>query len=236
MKNPKLELLNKIYLYILKKIYQIVPNDPNLIKVSYTTKSKDNMIKQIDGNPIPLNPILNIDEIDFDEPLYIYLLPRIIYKNENIFHASVFNNVYNKIIVPEYSATNSVNFTYDSSIFNSKSSKYNPFALPIGIIYVTNNPYKQVPELFDVRVRGGGVVNTVSNTELEQVIPEVLSHWDVYPPAGEAYAKGGYVIIRIPDSIKDHFIDSSEIYQIISNNLTAGVAYELQDMDGNSWN
>lgn len=214
----------------------IVPNDSNLIKVSYTTKSKDNMIKQIDGNPIPLNPILNIDEIDFDEPLYIYLLPRIIYKNGNIPDINLYNNVYNRFEVTEYTNNSSVNFTYDSSMFDSNSSKYNPFALAIGIVYVTNNPYRQVPELFDIRVRGGGVVNTVSNTELQQSIPEVLSHWDVYPPSGEAYAKGGYVIIRIPESVKNHFIDSKEIYQIISNNLTAGVAYELQDMNGNSWN
>ena len=69
-----------------------------------------------------------------------------------------------------------------------------------------------------------------------EAIPEVLSFWDVYSPSGKAYNKGGYVIIRIPKEVKDYFVDQKEIYNIISNNLTAGIAYELQDMDGNSWN
>jgi len=66
-------------------------------------------------------------------------------------------------------------------------------------------------------------------------VPTILSHWDVYPPEGAAYTKGGYVVIRIPEEVKNNFIDPEEIYQIIESNLTAGVAYELQNMNGEPW-
>ena len=43
-------------------------------------------------------------------------------------------------------------------------------------------------------------------------------------------------LVKPPKEIKENFLDEKEIYQIISNNLTAGVVYDLQDMDGNTWN
>ena len=51
----------------------------------------------------------------------------------------------------------------------------------------------------------------------------------------EAYARGGYVVIRMPESVKDNFVDETEIYNIIKNNLTAGIVVELQDRNGNPW-
>jgi peptidoglycan hydrolase-like protein with peptidoglycan-binding domain len=215
----------------------IVPSGSSLIKVSYVSASKYNLVKQVNGNPIPLNPLLNSDIIDFDQPLYVYLMPKVIYKNNTSNSGSNNYSVSSdKLRVSDYIYTSVLNFTYDERIFDSRSSIFDPFALPIAIVYVTSNPYKQVPDLTDVRLRGGGVTGDRPNSELQDSISGVLSHWDVYPPSGEAYTKGGYVIIRIPKEVKDNFLDEKEIYQIISNNLTAGIAYELQDMDGNSWN
>lgn len=212
---------------------RVVPSSKNLIKVSYVTSDKNQLLRQINGNPIPLNPLLNNGLIQFDKPLYIYLMPKDIYKYSEYAATGIGTNSWVK--VPEYSSKSILNFTYDTSIFDSRSEKYDPFALPIAIIHITNNPYRQEPTLTDIRVRGGGVKVDVSNSELEQKNSNVLSYWDVYPPMGEAYAKGGFVIIRIPKEVKDHFLNEKEIYDIISNNLTAGVVYELQDMDGNSW-
>jgi peptidoglycan hydrolase-like protein with peptidoglycan-binding domain len=217
----------------------IVPSNPDLIKVSYVAKDNFSQLKQIGGNPIPLNPLLNKNSIDFDSPLYIYLMPKAIFKKVSgtiSNSGEIIPSSASYALVTEYSNSNQINFTYDKTIFDSRSIYYEPFALPIAIIQVINNPYKDKPTLTDVRLRGGGVVNDKTILELEEEANEVLSYWDVYPPMGEAYTKGGYVIIRIPESVKDHFLDEKEIYQIISNNLTAGIAYELQDMDGNSWN
>jgi peptidoglycan hydrolase-like protein with peptidoglycan-binding domain len=216
----------------------IIPQDPELIKVNYTTVNKDVLLNHINGVPIPLNPVLNSNNVYYNQPLYIYILPKNIYKKENIQ-----NNTNNLIKIDDYSflreliGNNSpVQFTYDSSIFDNRSSQYDPFALPIATIYVTNNPYSVAPDTVDLRLKGGGIAVDKTNYELMEAIPEVLSFWDVYSPSGKAYNKGGYVIIRIPKEVKDYFVDQKEIYNIISNNLTAGIAYELQDMDGNSWN
>ena len=212
----------------------VVPSSNSLIKVSYTTASKNVYLRQVNGTPIPLNPILNSDTISFDKPLFIYLMPKMVYKDIN-YHTSLYGIKKNLAPVTEYSYLSSVNFTYDSRIFDNRSSKYDPFALPIAIMYVSNNPYKQDPQLFDIRLRGGGVTVNKDISTLQQSIPDVLSYWDVYPPLGKSYSKGGYVVIRVPEIIKDYFLDKKEIYQIISNNLTAGIVYELQDMSGNPW-
>lgn len=208
---------------------RIVPSDSSLIKVSYTTENKDVLLRQIDSDPVPLNPVLNKGSIQYDRPMYVYILPTKIYKKQN----SDLNN--NLVRVSEYENSNSINYTYDSEIFNENSSKYNPIALQIGIVYVYRNPYKQRTTLQDLRLRGGGVASDVSIDKLKESIPTVLSHWDVYPPEGMAYNKGGYVIIRMPEEVKNNFVDPSEVYQIIENNLTAGVVYELQDMQGRTW-
>jgi len=106
----------------------------------------------------------------------------------------------------------------------------------ISIIYVTKDPNKENPKLSDLRLRGGGVKASIENSEIIENIDEILSYWDTYPAQGDAYSRGGYVIIRIPEEVKDNFIDEKEIYSIIQNNLTAGVVFDLQDMSGEDWN
>jgi len=209
----------------------MIPQDSQLVKVNYTTVNRDILLNHINGVPIPLNPVLNSNNIYYNQPLYIYVLPKNIYKKQNIQ-----NNTNNLIKIDDYLYDSAINFTYDTAIFDNRSSEYDPFALPIATIYVTNNPYSVAPETVDLRLKGGGITVDKTNYELLEAIPEVLSFWDVYSPSGKAYNKGGYVIIRIPKEVKDYFVDQKEIYNIISNNLTAGIAYELQDMDGNSWN
>jgi hypothetical protein len=99
--------------------------------------------------------------------------------------------------------------------------------------------------LQDLRIRGGGIKsekfnssNTYSNIGIYQIIKDVkeaISFWDVYPPMRQSYPKGGFIIIRLPREVINNFEIEEEIYSIIERNLTAGVAYQLQDMDGNDW-
>ena len=211
----------------------LVPSSNSLIKVSYTTENKNILLRQVDGNPIPLNPLLNADVIEFDKPLYIYITPKNIYK-KTYTNANSLPVQYTEVLDHDYAQ--SINFTYDPTIFDILSINYDPFALMIAIIYVTNNPNRENPELSDLRLRGGGVKASIQNSEIIENIDEILSYWDTYPPQGHAYSRGGYVIIRIPEEVKDNFIDEKEIYSIIQNNLTAGVVFDLQDMSGEDWN
>jgi hypothetical protein len=218
----------------------IIPSDSELIYVDYTTVSNGIPIKQVNGNKIPTNPFLNRDIIEPDKSLYIYLKPsKVEYKN-------VSENNHSWQHVQEYEYGSSVNFTYDNSIFNKYDSvNYDPFALPIAVIHVINKFEGKEIELQDMRIKGGGVKSTeISSSgeygnlgivKLLSDVKESLSFWDVYPPLQQAYPKGGFVIIKIPRDVLDNFQDPAEIYSIIERNLTAGVAYVLQDMDGNDW-
>jgi hypothetical protein len=103
------------------------------------------------------------------------------------------------------------------------------------MVYVYNNPYRKTTQVADLRLRGGGLINDINIVELQDTINDVQSLWDIYPPQGTTYPKGGYVIVKIPQEVKDNFVQIEEIDRIVQNNLTAGVVYEIQDMNGNAW-
>jgi peptidoglycan hydrolase-like protein with peptidoglycan-binding domain len=207
---------------------RFVPDKESDIKISYVAKNSDIQIYQVNGEEIPLNPLLNKDTIQVEKPLYIYLLPTKIEKRTNI--NSTFSE-YSK--VTEYSNSYPVNFTYDKDIFNPTSNKYNPFALMIGIVIYSRS---QIPvDVFDTRLKGGGISYQYDTKEAFEYDSDTISYWDMYPSYGMAYPKGGYVIIKLPKEVKENFLNITEIYDIVYRNLTAGVSFEIQDMDGNSF-
>jgi hypothetical protein len=218
----------------------IIPSDPKNIYVDYTCKNNGIPLKQIAGNPVPLNPFLNKDIVEYDKSLYVYINPKTIQYETVGLGGSVWTDV------PEYTSLNPIDFTYDTRVFNQYlSSFYDPFALPIATISYANAFFSKDVNIQDLRIRGGGVksaesvadgnYSSLSIPTITKQVPEAISFWDVYPALQESYPKGGFVIIKIPKETKDNFQDPSEIYSIIERNLTAGIAYRLQDMDGNDW-
>jgi len=210
-------------------ISNIVPTNDALIKVSYVVKKSSLNLLQINGNPVPLNPVLNKNIINFNKPLYIYIMPESIYKLSSNSSSATY------VRVSEYTLSSSINFTYDNSLFSEKSDLHNPFALLLAVIYVVDNPNNIIPEIDDIRVRGGGIKDSINYNDLVTSMGNVGSYWDVYPPQGQAYNKGGYVIVQIPEAVKQNFLSKDEIYEIIRNNLTAGISFDVQDESGNDW-
>jgi len=214
----------------------IISSDERLTKVSYTTKSSDVMVRGSGGNPIPLNPFLNKDTVKVNKPLYIYLKPTEIYKSASTPTDQISIAVMRDVIVEDYIPGPIVNFTYNNNIFNKyDASEYDPFALLIGIVYVINTFSDENFSFQDLRTRGGGISASFSTNKILNDIEESISYWDVYPALGEAYPKGGYVIVKIPKLVKKNFTNPNEVYTIVRNNITAGVVFELQDMEGKDW-
>lgn len=215
----------------------IISSDPNLTRVDYTIKSNGIGFLQANGVEIPTNPFLNRDSVEFNKPLYIYLKPKNIYKYSNVFSSKDFSvQISEMVLVDEYYCDSVVNFTYNNNIFNSNDiSDYDPFALLIGIVYSINSFADTNFNFTDLRVKGGGVTANSLTNDVIEAINGSSSYWDVYPALGEAYPKAGYVIVKIPSSVKGNFINPSEVYDIVRNNITAGVVFELQDMDGKEW-
>jgi hypothetical protein len=211
---------------IIEFVDKVVPTNYKDIRVSYTIKSKDNFIYEINGEEIPLNPLINKSSLIPNKPLYIYIVPVRIEKLLSI--AATFNS-YEDIY--EYTGLNPIYFTYDNSIFDPTSNLYDPTALQIGSVMYSKND-KDL-NIYDTRVRGGGISNDITAEESVLYSKDTLSYWDIYPANGMAYPKGGYVIVKLPKEVKDNFNSVTEIYDIVYKNLTAGVSFEIQDMDGN---
>lgn len=219
-----------------------ITEDPDLIRVTYTVRASGIPVKHVDGRPIPINPFLNKDSSEPQKALHIYIKPvKIEVKSSE-------NSSYDWSYVNEYTYGNPIDFTYDTDVFDPYiSSEYDPFALQIALIHTVNSVDIKDIGLEDLRLKGGGVKATMGKTvdvesygslDINKVfkeIKEASSFWDIYPPDQQAYPKGGFVIIKMPRTVLDNFINESEIYSIISRNITAGVVYKIQDMDGNDW-
>ncbi len=214
----------------------IISSDERLTKVSYTVSSSDVMVRGSNGQPIPLNPFLNKDIVRVNKPLYIYLKPTEIYKQKQAPANSIYPAVVRDTLVEEYTPGPIVNFTYNNNIFNKYDiSEYDPFALLIGIVYVVNTFSDENFTFTDLRTRGGGISSGFDTNKVLMDIEEAISYWDVYPAMGEAYPKGGYVMVKIPKLVKKNFTNPDEVYTIVRNNITAGVVFDLQDMEGKDW-
>jgi hypothetical protein len=221
---------------------EIVPSNENKIKVSYTVKNPNIMMYHVDGQEIPLNPYSLIagntygysnEEVTIQPiigpigaPIYFYILPLEV--------EELVNGEY--VAVSDYSLNGSpVQFTTNYSIFSTSSSDYNPFAIHIGTAIVNDKYNMDNVNLLDLRVKGGGIS---ANSNMQSVIEgnsNVLSFSDIHSGKGYLYANGGYVIVKIPKEVKANFASIDQVYAIVRANLTAGVAFDIQDMDGNDW-
>jgi peptidoglycan hydrolase-like protein with peptidoglycan-binding domain len=221
---------------------EIVPSDEKKILVSYTVKNPNIMMYHVDGKEIPLNPYSLISGNTFENtnlqaifdsyrvtdgaPVYFYILPLEV--------EELVDGEY--VMVSNYSLNGSpVKFATDYSIFLASSSQYNPFAIHIGTAMVNGKYNMDNVDLLDLRVKGGGIS---ANSNLQSVIEDnsnVLSFSDIHSGKGYLYANGGYVIVKIPKEVKDNFTSKDQVYAIVKANLTAGVAFDIQDMDGNDW-
>ena len=217
---------------------EIVPLNPYDIKVNYVVKNPNIIMYHIDGKEIPLNPYVNLTGSFYNDetispvsayhsaPIHFYILPSTV--------EELVNGEY--VTVPEYELPNSVvNFTYDFNIFNKNSVTYNPFAIYIGTASVNNFFNLKNTKIVDLRVKGGGISPSATlNKEVEKNM-NVLSFNDIKSGKGRVYPNGGYVVVQIPKEVKDNFRSIDDIYAIVRSNLTAGVAFDIHDMDGNDW-
>jgi hypothetical protein len=215
---------------------EIVPSDSKKIKIDYVVKNPNVMLYHIDGEEIPLNPYViknssfyngtSIETIYSKNPkMHFYILPKTV--------EELVDGEYVEIDL--YEEPNSViNFSYYTDIFNY-TTEYNPFALYIGTTIVNNVYNFNNVKVHDLRVKGGGVSASASLAKELESNRNILSFNDVKSGKGMLYPNGGYVIVQMPKEVRDNFTNINDIYDIVRSNLTAGVSFDIQDMDGNDW-
>ena len=196
-------------------------NDPRLVKVDYTSDRSVYQMKTDGATKINLNPYINKKSDWINKPIYVYVTP------EYVTDAS--NN-----LIPQSVQTRAVHITTDSSIFNSSQVDFDPTAVLLGIIYISSASDINKLILLDTRKRGGGISTSYDNGDASSIEPESESYWDMIPDSAVSYQKGGFVVIRLPATLKDDFT-LEQINSIIERNLTVGVRYEIEDLQGNRW-
>jgi len=121
-------------------------------------------------------------------------------------------------------------------VFNSiDSAVYNPLAIKIGIVIISNNADIKQLVIRDTRTRGGGVSEQVSDSDLKNGAEYTDNYWDINYGFGESYQAGGYVLVRLPEELKTRFEDDTIVRLAIDKNMPVGSAYGIEDSNGNPW-
>jgi hypothetical protein len=201
---------------------EIVPINEKDIKVNYTIKNSSVMLHQINGKSLDINPY---NGLNVEKPLFIYIYPLRCEVNE----ISTFSDVQG------FSNSRPVYFTDNYSIFNIDSDTYDPLALHIGTVKVNNFYNFDNVRIEDMRVRGGGISHSIDILKEYGENKSILSFSDIYSGKGFLHPNGGYVIVRITKEVIKNFNSIEEVYNIVRNNLTAGVSFDIQDVDGTDW-
>jgi hypothetical protein len=205
----------------------IVPSSDSLIKVTYAVKSSYVPLKVLNGTDIKINPFLYNVGVDFDKPFYFYLQPKrmLIQGKEN--QQKQNNEMYDN--------ENSLRVTQDARIFDPSHPYFNPLNLILSIVHVLHDSSVEALEIKDLRLKGGGVSHKAKIVDVLKNNPVIRNYWDIFGCNGMAYNNGGFVIIQLPVELKQ-YMGYESINEIISNALTAGVVYQIQDYNGNEWN
>lgn len=204
--------------------------DPELTKVSYTTDRPVYYYKGTQDNPLVLNPYLTESYNLLERPIYIGLTPRYVKNVTPSIHGDDFGKV-----IPETVTETTLSWTTDlSSKLDPASPDYDPFYVQLGIVYVSSAANLDRVSILDTRRRGGGLATQTTLEDVEKSLAESKYYWDVSYGAGLPYQASGYVIVRLPVALKDYFT-REEISAIIEKNITAGVAFKIEDLDGGEW-
>lgn len=196
--------------------------DGNLVKVSYTSASPLFLFKKDGSSHLNLNPYTYDAGSLIGKSIYVYILPEYVRDHlGNTISASV--------------RTSALKFTTDPKVFDTLSPYYDPLAVQLGVVFVTTALDIDQLAVIDTRRRGGGAPDTAILEELERIIHDASSYWDLGYGAGMTYQKGGFVIIRLPEQLKIQFPQKQDIMDVIERNITAGVAYRIETLEGKEW-
>lgn len=204
-------------------------DDPNLFKVDYTTSNPTYLFKYSgisSPNTILLNPYQDTTKTFLNKTIYIYITPLyIIDAIDQVVTLSTYG-------AQHYGST--LGYTFDPTIFNPTSANYNPLAIQLGIVRVSTDIDLSDLVLIDSRQRGGGAPEGLAPYQVLDTMKEAQNYWDINYGSGMSYQNSGFIIIRLSSQLKSMYSDDF-IYNVIRNNLGAGIEFKLEDLTGNDW-
>jgi hypothetical protein len=144
-------------------------------------------------------------------------------------------------IIPESVQKTCLRLTTDAGVFDVLNPDYDPLAVQLGVVYISTALDVKDIALFDTRRRGGGVADSKNVEEVARLVNDASSYWDVNYGAGHSYQRGGYVIIRLPEELRydedanPTGMREEDIRAVIERNITSGVAFKLENLQGRNW-
>lgn len=200
---------------------KLTSNDPRLLKVDYFTTQPHFALKRFDKHLLNLNAYSEFGQELIGKPIYIYLVPRYVRDQDNN-------------VIPASLQKRALRVAFSPDIFDYFSPNYDPLAVQLGVVYLSTALRPEEVVVLDTRRRGGGIKDSANLAELARIVQETSMYWDVNYAAGMSYPKSGYAVIRLPRELENDFTEQ-QIRSIIERNITAGVAFKVEDLDGNDW-
>lgn len=195
--------------------------NPDLIKVDYVSARKVYEFKGFDEDLLNLNPYHGMSQNLIGKAIYVYILPKYV-RDEH------------EQLIEESVNERTIRFTTNSNIFDSLSEAYDPLAIQLAIVYISTVADINDLTILDSRHRGGGALDELSIDEIGRITAEAIYNWDINYGSGASYQKGGFIILRFPEEVKDYFSED-ELRKVINRNVPIGVAYQIEDLSGNPW-
>lgn len=196
-------------------------NDTSLLKVDYTTTRRHYYFKKFNNTLLNLNMHPGHSRTFQDKALYVYLVPE--YAEDS-----------KAKTIPGSVNASALRMTTDPAIFDPIDPRFDPLAVQLGVIYTSAALDHSSIAVLDTRRRGGGIPNETNLSEVVRLIKQASTYWDVGFGAGASYQKGGYVIVRLPSELKQDFSEQ-QLREVIERNMTVGVGFKVEDLQGNDW-
>lgn len=200
---------------------RLTSNDNSLLRVDYTTKRRSYHFKRDEDTILNLNSYSGHSRDLIGEAVYIYVVPHFVRDiNGNLISESV--------------QERTLRVTLDPGVFNPLDANYDPLAVQLGVVYISTALDIRNLALLDTRRRGGGIRETANAMELKRLVTDSTTFWDINDGVGSSYQKSGFIVIRLPEELKGQFSEA-EIREIVGRNVTAGVSFKIESLQGEDW-
>lgn len=106
--------------------------------------------------------------------------------------------------------------------------------LLIGEIRIRPNSNRQNIKLYDSRIRGGGLDESIGIEEIKQTEEESIFYWDIGHWDGEPFPENGIIVVRITRNVLKEYggrFTKTEVEQKVNKHLAYGVLPIIEYLD-----
>lgn len=196
-------------------------NDSSLLRVDYTTTSGYYAFKRDEDLLLNLNAYSGHTRDLIGEAIYVYIVPHYVKDDSGR-------------VIPESLQQKTLRVTLDPGVFDPMRPEYDPLAIQLGVVYISTALDISRLGILDTRRRGGGVADSANVKEITRLVNDASTYWDVGYATGSSYQKSGYIVIRLPDQLREEFSEN-EIVDVVKRNIGAGVGFKLETLQGEDW-